>query len=88
LEEETLPEADEAWFIESRTTTSGGFLLFFSQGCLQSESGEDGFMQSIFVLCQWVLLLSVNVSCFCFGLFLRLLFWNGLRQTLSTIDKI
>jgi hypothetical protein len=27
----------------SRTTTNGKCLLFFSQGCLQSESGENAF---------------------------------------------
>jgi hypothetical protein len=54
---------------------------------LASESGEDGFMDSIFVLCQWFSALSVNVNCSCFGLFLRLLFWNGLRQTLTPLTK-
>ncbi len=57
------------------------------------EHGCDGkavklLLEPIFVLCQWFSALSVNVSRFCFGLFLLLLFCDGAGKTLSTIDKI
>jgi len=47
--------------------------------------GEEGFWESIFVVCHFVFALCDNVNRFCFRLFLQLLWLNGDCRTLNTI---